>query len=64
MKTELDNKLSQMTQTELVDAYIKTLNWQHKDQQRLLTEIRKYLTPYYEAFITFSFEVPDFLKHH
>ena len=50
----LQDKLSQMTQTELVDAYIKTLNWQHKDQQRVLTEIRKYLTPYYEAFIEFT----------
>lgn len=56
MKNELDIKLSKMTQTELVDAYIKTLNWQHPNQQRVLNEIRKYLTPYYEAFITFSYE--------
>lgn len=54
MKNELDIKLSKMTQTELVDAYIKTLNWQNPNQQKVLTEIRKYLTPYYEAFIEFT----------
>lgn len=58
----LQNKLSSMTQTELVDAYIKTLNWSHPNQQRVLEEIRKYLTPYYEAFLTFTFEVAEFLK--
>ena len=44
-----------MTQPQLVDAYIKTLNWQNPNQQRVLTEIRKYLTPYYEAFIEFTY---------
>lgn len=50
----LSDKLSKMTQLELVDAYIKTLNWQNPNQQRVLTEIRKYLTSYYEAFIEFT----------
>ena len=64
MKNELDSKLPQMTQTELVDAYIKTLNWQNPNQQRVLEEIRKFLTPYYEGYVTFTFEVPDFLRLH
>lgn len=50
----LQNKLSSMTQTELVEAYIKTLNWQNSNQQRVLKEIRKYLTSYYEAYIEFT----------
>ena len=61
MKNELDIKLSKMTQTELVDAYIKTLNWQNPNQQRVLTEIRKYLTPYYEAYLEFSFITENFI---
>ena len=55
MKNELDIKLSKMTQTELVDAYIKTLNWQHPNQQKVLSEIRKYLSSYYEAYIEFTY---------
>lgn len=51
----LQDKLSKMTQTELVDAYIKTLNWQNPNQQRVLDEIKKYLTPYYEGYLFFTF---------
>ena len=50
----LSEKLSKMTQPQLVDAYIKTLNWQNPNQQRVLNEIKKYLIPYYEAYVEFT----------
>ena len=54
----LNEKLSKMTQEELINAYVTTLNWVHPNREKVLKAISLYLPPYYEGHYELTFNNP------